>query len=66
MNATLTRREREVLQLASMGIRAPRIATLMGVSHSMTKKFLWKAARRLGAENTQHACCIALRKRLIQ
>jgi DNA-binding NarL/FixJ family response regulator len=62
----LSRREREVLQLASHGMRNQRIASLVGVHLSTVKKFLWKAARKLGAANTQHACCEALRKGLIQ
>lgn len=64
--SALTRREREVLQLASYGMKLGRVGTLMGITLSRVKKLAWKAARKLGAENTLHACCIAFRKGLIQ
>ena len=53
----LTSRQKDVLSLASRGLRNAEIATALNVSPETVKKILSSAYKRLGATNRAEAVC---------
>ena len=63
--AALTKREREVLILASNGETAKEIAPVLGISARAVEVHIMHVIRKLGAQNRTHAVASALRQKLI-
>lgn len=62
---TLTVQEATALAYASVGLTNQMIGDAMGYAHGSAKDFLTSARAKLRAKNTTHACCLAIRQRLI-
>jgi DNA-binding CsgD family transcriptional regulator len=56
----LTRREREILTLASGGMTTDRIAAEVGISRSTVRTYVTRSIAKLGAENRTHAIALAV------
>lgn len=52
---TLSRREREVVQLAALGMGNPAIAAALGLARNTAKTYMQRALERLGARNRAEA-----------
>jgi two-component system, NarL family, response regulator len=63
---TLTRRQREILQLLANGESTTVAARELGLSEETVKTHTKNALGRLGARNRTHAVAIALRETLIE
>lgn len=57
----LTRRKREVLYLASIGLRYEAMASFLGVSRETVKWHVSQLLRQLGATTVTEAVAIAIR-----
>jgi DNA-binding NarL/FixJ family response regulator len=62
----LTDREVEILRYASVGLNADHIGSLLHLAEETVKKHLRACRFRLGAKNTTHACCLAIRQGLFE
>ncbi|WP_349963114.1 LuxR family transcriptional regulator [Rhizobium sp. ZPR3] len=62
---SLTRREREVLQLAAEGWKERQIAARLGITDHAIDKYMRSCREKLGSRNTNHAIAVALRGGLI-
>jgi DNA-binding NarL/FixJ family response regulator len=60
-----SKRRLECLRYASHGLEREAVADAMGITVETVMTHLAYARRDLGARNTMHACCIALRLGLI-
>jgi DNA-binding NarL/FixJ family response regulator len=58
--------EVRTLQIISHGTGVKGAAELQSLSETTVLDQLWSARKLLGAKNTVHACCIALRQGLIR
>lgn len=62
----LSTRELQALRWTAMGKTAWECSVILGLSESMTTKYLDTAARKLGCVNKTHAVATAIRRRLIE
>ena len=62
----LTPAELRVLECASRGLQGAMIADVLGVGLETVRTQLQTARAKLGAKNTCHACCEALRLGLLE
>lgn len=62
---TITPRERQVLQAASVGKTSKAIAHEMGIAIRTVEHYKAIAIKKLGCESTTHAACEAVRKMII-
>src|SRR5437764_7300900 len=56
----LTRREREILTLASGGMTTDQIAAQIGISRATVHTYVARAISKLGAVNRMHAVAVAV------
>jgi len=61
----LTRRQREVLELAACGLSNKQIARQLGIAQQTVKNQMLNARRALGASTSMQALKIAIDRRLI-
>ena len=57
----LSDREREVIRLCAWGANEADIATDLHITRNTVKTHLWRIRSKLGAANSAHAVCIAIR-----
>lgn len=62
----ISARQKEILQLYSDGFQQKEIGIKLGISIQTVMSHLDRVRDYLDAKNTTHACCIALRKGLIE
>ncbi len=61
----LTRRQREVLELAACGFAQKQIAAQLGIAEQSVKNHMLQARRNLGAHSSMQALRIAIERKLI-
>ncbi len=62
----LTRRQREVLELAACGLAQKQIAAQLGIAEQSVKNLMLGARRALGAASSMQAFKIAIERQLIE
>jgi DNA-binding NarL/FixJ family response regulator len=65
-DASLSEREREILQLLASGLHTQEVATRIGLSAETVKSDTKRAIGKLGADTRVHAVAIAIRRALIE
>jgi DNA-binding NarL/FixJ family response regulator len=66
LDAPLTEREREILQLLAEGLHTEEVAARMGLSAETVKSDTKRAIQKLEADTRVHAVAIALRQAIIE
>jgi len=66
MDAPLSEREREILQLLAEGLHTEEVAERIGLSAETVKSDTKRAVTKLEADGRVHAVAIALRQALIE
>lgn len=62
----LSSRELDVLAYLSRGLTSAQVGTALDISEETVKTHSQNARYKLRAKNTTHACCEAIRRRLIR
>jgi DNA-binding NarL/FixJ family response regulator len=65
-DASLSEREREILQLLAGGLHTQEVANRIGLSAETVKSDTKRAIQKLGADTRVHAVAIAIRRALIE